>query len=120
MPRLLSLLVAAAASAATAAGSPRAGNATVELFLLPHTHADVGWLETPENLARVNVSRILDGVTGNLANDTKKRRRFVWDEMYFLEWWCVRLAACSGGVTALTPDYWTIGLRAPAAAASLL
>ena len=25
----------------------------LELFLLPHTHADVGWLETPENLARV-------------------------------------------------------------------
>jgi lysosomal alpha-mannosidase len=35
----------------------------------------------------VNVSRILDGVVGNLGNDTKKRRRFVWDEMYFLEWW---------------------------------
>lgn len=32
-------------------------------------------------------SRILDGVVGNLANDTKKRRRFVWDEMYFLQWW---------------------------------
>jgi hypothetical protein len=25
--------------------------------------------------------------SGNLGNDTKKRRRFVWDEMYFLEWW---------------------------------
>ena len=59
----------------------------LELFLLPHTHADVGWLETPENLARVNVTRILDGVVGNLENDTLKRRRFVWDEMYFLEWW---------------------------------
>lgn len=33
------------------------------------------------------MSRILDGVIGNLANDTQKRRRFVWDEMYFLEWW---------------------------------
>ena len=27
----------------------------IRLFLLPHTHADVGWLETPEDLARVNV-----------------------------------------------------------------
>ena len=43
--------------------------------------------QTPENLARVNVSRILDGVVGNLGNDTKHRRRFVWDEMYFLQWW---------------------------------
>ena len=33
------------------------------------------------------MSRILDGVVGNLNNDTLKRRRFVWDEMYFLQWW---------------------------------
>ena len=42
------MLAALAALACTAAhASPRAGNETVELFLLPHTHADVGWLETP-------------------------------------------------------------------------
>jgi hypothetical protein len=37
----------------------------------------------------MNVSRILNGVTGNLMlNDTLKRRRFVWDEMAFLQlWW---------------------------------
>ena len=29
----------------------------------------------------------MDGVVGNLNNDTLKRRRFVWDEMYFLQWW---------------------------------
>lgn len=58
-----------------------------ELWILPHTHADVGWLQTPESLARINVSRILSGVTGNLANDTKQQRRFVWDEMYFLQFW---------------------------------
>ena len=30
----------------------------------------------------------LDGVVGNLMNDTQKRRRFVWDEMGFLQlWW---------------------------------
>ena len=59
-----------------------------ELWLLPHAHADVGWLETVDALSRINVSRILDGVVGNLANDTLKRRRFVWDEMAFLQkWW---------------------------------
>lgn len=71
----------------TAAATP-----LLELHLLPHTHADVGWLMTPGDLARVNVTRILDGVVGNLANDTQKRRRFVWDEMYFLEWWWTQKA----------------------------
>ena len=73
--------------------------APVELYLAPHTHADVGWLQvrsfphtpctrhitavprypqTVDSLSRMNVSRILDGVVGNLANDTLKRRRFVW------------------------------------------
>ena len=84
---LLASVAAAVGAAAPTRSGDRVGNATVELYLLPHTHADVGWLETPENLARVNVSRILDGVVGNLGNDTKKRRRFVWDEMYFLQWW---------------------------------
>ena len=60
----------------------------IELHLLPHTHADVGWLQTVDSLSRMNVSRILDGVVGNLMNDTQKRRRFVWDEMGFLQlWW---------------------------------
>lgn len=35
------------AMALVGAASASHGNATVELFLLPHTHADVGWLETP-------------------------------------------------------------------------
>ena len=56
------------------------------LWLLPHTHADVGWLQTVNSLARVNVSRILSGVVATL--DTSPSRRFVWDEMAFLQhWW---------------------------------
>ena len=77
----------AVATAAPSATTEHAANMT-ELFLIPHTHADVGWLETVNALARMNVSRILDGVVANLKNDTLKRRRFVWDEMAFLEkWW---------------------------------
>ena len=79
-------LLAAMVGLALASGA-RAGGEKVQLFLLPHTHADVGWLELPEALARMNVSRILSGVVGNLANDTTNERRFVWDEMYFLNWW---------------------------------
>ncbi len=58
------------------------------LHLVPHSHCDVGWLQTVDSLSRMNVSRILNGVVGNLANDTKRRRRFIWDEMAFLQlWW---------------------------------
>ena len=71
-----------------AAAAAPANDTMVELWLIPHTHADVGWLQTVDSLSRMNVSRILDGVTANLMNDTRKRRRFVWDEMAFLQlWW---------------------------------
>ena len=68
-------------SASVAAAEP-----PLTLWLLPHTHADVGWLQTVNSLARVNVSRILSGVVATL--DTSPSRRFVWDEMAFLQhWW---------------------------------
>lgn len=38
------------AGAAAAAAARRA----VELYLIPHTHADVGWLQTLDSLSRVN------------------------------------------------------------------
>ena len=66
-----------------------------ELYLVPHTHADVGWLQTTNSLSRVNVSRILDGVTGSLSNDTARRRRFVWDEMAFLQYWWDNKRICT-------------------------
>jgi lysosomal alpha-mannosidase len=89
--------------AGAAAAAPRRA---VELYLIPHTHADVGWLQTLDSLSRVNVSRILDGVVGNLLNDTQKRRRFVWDEMAFLQlWWDHQAtAAQQGAFTAMVHD----------------
>ena len=64
----------------------RASSAPVELWVLPHSHADVGWLQTVNSLARVNVSRILSGVVSTLNEHPS--RRFVWDEMAFLQlWW---------------------------------
>jgi hypothetical protein len=87
--RIMFRAVAAAACAVAAGGAAGAAAAdpVVQLFVVPHTHADVGWLQTVDSLSRMNVSRILDGVVGNLANDTLKRRRFVWDEMAFLQYW---------------------------------
>ena len=50
----------------------------------PYACKDVGWLQTVDSLARINVSRILNGVVGNLMNDTQKRRRFVRKEATFV------------------------------------
>ena len=40
---MLLATVLAASAVLSAEAAPQAGNATIELFLLPHTHADVGW-----------------------------------------------------------------------------
>ena len=62
------------------------GSPVVDLYLVPHTHADVGWMQTVNSLSRINISRILDGVTEELT--VNPARRFVWDEMVFLQlWW---------------------------------
>ena len=47
----LSLALALLVHTTQAAAKP-----TVNLFLLPHTHADVGWLETVDALSRVQCS----------------------------------------------------------------
>ena len=57
----------------------------VNVWLLPHAHCDVGWLQTFDDLARLNVSRILDTVTVNLNENPE--RRFAWSEVAFLEYW---------------------------------
>ena len=61
------------------------GSSLLQLWLIPHSHADVGWLETVNALARVNVTRILDGIVETLSSNPS--RRFVWDEMAFLQYW---------------------------------
>ena len=76
----LLLLCTATHAAAVHAATP------LELWIVPHSHADVGWLQTVNSLSRVNVSRILSGVVATL--NANPSRRFVWDEMAFLQhWW---------------------------------
>ena len=92
-PALAVLLLAAAITATVArvpdpaAAAPAGGDGPLRLYLVPHTHADTGWLETLDTLARMNTSRILDGVVGHLKNDTRGTKRFVWDEVVFLQMW---------------------------------
>eukprot|EP01102_Stenamoeba_stenopodia_P016404 TRINITY_DN5735_c0_g1_i1.p1 TRINITY_DN5735_c0_g1~~TRINITY_DN5735_c0_g1_i1.p1 ORF type:complete len:722 (-),score=108.19 TRINITY_DN5735_c0_g1_i1:1110-3275(-) len=58
----------------------------LEVFLVPHSHCDAGWLVTAEQYYIDYVHNILDSVTTELlADDTL---RFVWAEtIWFQQWW---------------------------------
>ena len=45
----------------------------LELWIIPHSHADVGWLQTVNSLQRVNVSRILDTVVAALQAEPSRK-----------------------------------------------
>jgi alpha-mannosidase len=58
----------------------------LNVFLVPHSHWDVGWLETVDDYFRDKVKPIIDNVIYLL--DGKPDRRFIFAEVAFLErWW---------------------------------
>ena len=56
-----------------------------EIFLVPHTHDDVGWLYTPAGYFNRSVSHILDSVTADLSANPS--HRFIWSEIKWIEMW---------------------------------
>ena len=56
-----------------------------EIFLVPHTHDDVGWLYTIGGYYNRSVHAILDTVTADLASHP--HHRFIWSEMKWIEMW---------------------------------
>ena len=55
------------------------------IFLVPHTHDDVGWLYTVGAYFNNSVTHILSSVTADLgANPT---HRFIWSEVKWVEMW---------------------------------
>lgn len=58
----------------------------LNVFIIPHSHCDPGWLETFEGYYSSQVSRILDSVTSALSHNAA--RKFVWAETsYFKRWY---------------------------------
>ena len=55
----------------------------INLFIVPHTHTDPGWLETMETYYDKEVRDILSNVLIEIASDSQKR--FTWAESVFLE-----------------------------------
>ncbi|KAJ1349013.1 hypothetical protein KIN20_004439 [Parelaphostrongylus tenuis] len=64
-----------------------AGEKTLQVIVIPHSHCDPGWLKTFEQYHLDQTSKILDGMVKHLSDATVDMR-FIYAEMSFFElWW---------------------------------
>jgi hypothetical protein len=68
----LILATAVAVAAAAAAGDP------MNVFMVAHSHCDLGWVRTPEEYYAYEVSNILNTTMGALRDDASKTLKFHW------------------------------------------
>eukprot|EP01104_Vermistella_antarctica_P015687 TRINITY_DN5202_c0_g4_i2.p1 TRINITY_DN5202_c0_g4~~TRINITY_DN5202_c0_g4_i2.p1 ORF type:complete len:1225 (+),score=354.91 TRINITY_DN5202_c0_g4_i2:133-3807(+) len=62
----------------------------INVFVIPHSHCDPGWLETYTGYYETRVREILNNVLSELQKDVK--RKFVWAEISFFHLWYDKLS----------------------------
>jgi len=74
------------AYACPTSSAPQINQCPINVFLVPHTHDDVGWLETIEGYYSSEVKNILDTVLEALVANPDRKFIYV-EQAYFWRWW---------------------------------